>query len=63
MSGSYRDFLKARITELHLKIQADNQEKEELTKRLHELEILEFEEELREENDQILLNENQGRLF
>lgn len=63
MSSSYRDFLKARITELHLKIQADNQEKEELTKRLHELEILEFEEELREENDQILLNENQGRLF
>ena len=61
--SSYQDHLKKRIHELKTQIELDTSEKERLVNELNQLEKEAFEEDLREENNQILLNENQGRLF
>jgi len=61
--SSYQDHLKKRIVELKKQIELDTSEKERLVNELNQLEKAAFEEDLREENNQVLLNENQGRLF
>lgn len=61
--SSYQDHLKKRIHELKTQIELDTGEKERLVNELNQLEKQAFEEDLREENNQILLNENQGKLF
>lgn len=61
--ASYHDYLRKRIIELKTQIDADTSEKAKLIAELQKLEREEFEEDLRENPDQMLLNENQGRLF
>ena len=61
--SSYQDHLKKRIADLKNQIELDTSEKERLVNELNQLEKESFEEDLREENSQILLNEHQGRLF
>lgn len=60
---SYQDYLRNRIIELRQQIEHDTSEKAKLIAELQRLEKEEFEEDLREEGNQMLLNEQQGRLF
>ena len=55
MIMSYRDELKRKILELEKQIASDRDKKWELESELNKLQIAEFEEEMRESNDQHLL--------
>ncbi len=52
---SYKDHLKQRIREIKLQIANSEGQAEALQKELEQLELKEFEEDLREENNQVLL--------
>lgn len=52
---SYKDYLQKRIYELEYKIRNNLGEKDQLEKELRKLELQEFEEDLREQNNQQLL--------
>jgi hypothetical protein len=52
---SYKDILEKQIREIERKIKLDSKEKDILEKELRKLKCLEFEENMREENNQQLL--------
>jgi hypothetical protein len=52
---SYKDYLKQRIQEIKLRIANSEGQAEALQKELEQLEMKEFEEDLREESNQVLL--------
>jgi predicted phosphohydrolase len=54
---SYKDILKKQIMELEKKIQSDSQDKQVLEKELQRLKLAEFDEDMRENSNQQLLQE------